>query len=812
MASAPPAAGGKQVSAPSPVSDGKDDKKVAADAGEPGASGWDSDDNTSKVPKHAKKGQAITTIDVPEGPGQGEEPSGWDSEDEKNAQPSRQAGQAPKALARVPPQPSVLPLAPAPEVVAHLTRPHQKGAGSRLSEDEEGSDPGLVKKVVAHQKRSSGSVTPPAQGSRTPPRGVPPPPHNVPPHPPSRLPSGAKTPPRTVPAVPAMVPAAPTMVSDAPRVATDSRTQSTKEVAPAKAADSELHAFAKRLRETPFEDAQGLCAVLEAIESVTVTVELLRDTQLGVLTQRLKDHPDRGVSAVTKRLRKNWKDVVHLAQRPAEVQDEADEEKPVLRAVRLRQEAEHASPPPAQLELVVVGMGAPIESALEQGTPDIEVLAARPMRFEHEAKHGMLPPAQADSGASADVQSIAASAAAPPQPTGHASNPALRLGSAASIQARRKRAELTANIQWLCRLFLETREQLFALHDNTERETIVCNNLREELDVTRFRQLVEAGLCSPPGTKISRRLLRVLRGFLRRALHGRRRSAMGRSIFERFVAACAGHGDSRAFVQGAVPKVLQIVAKQIEEDKRRAKERGELDVLEPELGEANEAGSDPWADTSGTDGADSESAASPGRGASMARLAEQADEFLASASGAGPAAQHAQPAALCLPDGEVGQPQAEVCSGSRAPRGRGQTRRPDPEDSEDSEGPPALEPPPKDRRRAKDTRPRKVRANPPYLSGDPELLASVARTPLAGLDGLVDALLPGAELVSDGLLLQFSDDELVAFANVLEQLSETASARLVKDLEVREELRSTCLHRREYLQLLDGSLGLGLDD
>ncbi|CAJ1358495.1 unnamed protein product, partial [Effrenium voratum] len=36
--------------------------------------------------------------------------------------------------------------------------------------------------------------------------------------------------------------------------------------------------------------------------------------------------------------------------------------------------------------------------------------------------------------------------------------------------SRRQRAELVSNLQWLCRLFLETREQLFALHEGTETE------------------------------------------------------------------------------------------------------------------------------------------------------------------------------------------------------------------------------------------------------------------------------------------------------------------------------------------------------
>merc|ERR1712151_1013734 len=66
--------------------------------------------------------------------------------------------------------------------------------------------------------------------------------------------------------------------------------------------------------------------------------------------------------------------------------------------------------------------------------------------------------------------------------------------------------------------------------------------------------------------------------------------------------------------------------------------------------------------------------------------------------------------------------------------------------------------------------PRYLSAQPPYYSGDPALLARVAKAPLPDLEGLVSTLVPGAELATDGVLEQFADEELVMFAYALEQI------------------------------------------
>merc|ERR1719203_2280387 len=86
-------------------------------------------------------------------------------------------------------------------------------------------------------------------------------------------------------------------------------------------------------------------------------------------------------------------------------------------------------------------------------------------------------------------------------------------GKATSSAGKRQRAELTANLQWLCRLFLETREQLFAAHEGTPSEAAVCDGLREELDAVRFRKLLEEVLSNPQDQKQVHGIVRLLKNF-----------------------------------------------------------------------------------------------------------------------------------------------------------------------------------------------------------------------------------------------------------------------------------------------------------
>ncbi|CAK0819990.1 unnamed protein product [Prorocentrum cordatum] len=76
----------------------------------------------------------------------------------------------------------------------------------------------------------------------------------------------------------------------------------------------QLAALAARLRATPAEDAGAVCEILEALSAVPATVALLRATQLGLLTQPLKDHADRQVRSAARRLRRGWKDIVSEAR------------------------------------------------------------------------------------------------------------------------------------------------------------------------------------------------------------------------------------------------------------------------------------------------------------------------------------------------------------------------------------------------------------------------------------------------------------------------------------------------------------------
>merc|ERR1712176_907696 len=100
-------------------------------------------------------------------------------------------------------------------------------------------------------------------------------------------------------------------------------------------------------------------------------------------------------------------------------------------------------------------------------------------------------------------------------------------GHPAPLATKKKRAELVANIQWLCRLFLETREQLFSTHIGTSTEEAVCSGLREELNVIHFRQLLEETFTVPLEQGATLKLQQFLKVFGCRALYGHRQSAYG---------------------------------------------------------------------------------------------------------------------------------------------------------------------------------------------------------------------------------------------------------------------------------------------
>lgn len=262
-----------------------------------------------------------------------------------------------------------------------------------------------------------------------------------------------------------------------------------------------------------------------------------------------------------------------------------------------------------------------------------------------------------------------------------------------------------------------------------------------------------------------------------------------------------------------MPRVLQLIDRIIKDKEGEAS--GEVGAR---IAHAAPNGDDPWAADGRADdgiGGEERVAATSVQwtvvdgilddggscGPRMTELRDEADAFLAGAS-------LNAPGPLRLPaGGECGTGSNEdspVASGGKAPRGRrpragaltskaahAQGKEDNDEDDGGSEGPAAE---------------RRILAQAPYYSGDPAVLARVAKAPLANLDDLVSALVPGAELVVDGLLLQLADEELVMLAYALEQVTEAASTRLIRDLEVRDELRSTCTHRREYLHLLDGAL------
>eukprot|EP00434_Breviolum_minutum_P036246 symbB.v1.2.032111.t2/scaffold3804.1/size50051/2 len=417
-----------------------------------------------------------------------------------------------------------------------------------------------------------------------------------------------------------------------------------------------------------------------------------------------------------------------------------------------------APPPPPKT-------GSPSRKKLSMAPLPPELMPETPM-----AKHGKAAaPAgypQMPKAGDAPAAPVAPTAGYPSREVPSRPTPQINAGLP---QARRQRAELVSNLQYLCRLFLETREQLYAAHEGTETEAN-CDGLREELDADTLGQ--------PHGT-MPKPLIRLLRSFGRRALYGRRRSPYGRRSFALFQQACTGH-EGRGFVLGAVPQVLRLMDRLVEEGRRTMSDAVEdggddpwLDGMPEEVPETKGKGLPDW---ERLDGILSETP-------NLDSLHVEADAFLAETS---------MPKPLCLSKAaEVAEPEAsQPESGSFAPRGR----RPAKVEGEDVST-----------QDAKHGR-RLFAPVAPYYSSDPALLLKVAKAPLPNLDSLVNALVPGAEITTEGLLLQLADEELVVMAYALEQIAEAASKRLVKDLEVRDELRSTCMHRREYLQLLEGAL------
>jgi len=74
---------------------------------------------------------------------------------------------------------------------------------------------------------------------------------------------------------------------------------------------SNLAELVKKLKSLPAEaDAAVVLELLEAIECIPLTVDDLKETQLGIITQSYKDSADQRLRAIVKRLRRNWKDIL----------------------------------------------------------------------------------------------------------------------------------------------------------------------------------------------------------------------------------------------------------------------------------------------------------------------------------------------------------------------------------------------------------------------------------------------------------------------------------------------------------------------
>lgn len=157
--------------------------------------------------------------------------------------------------------------------------------------------------------------------------GVPPPPPvpAAPAAPPARSSLSALPPPPSAPAAPAAPRAAkPATGNAAAAVATPPSTAPHADPGGLGSQRAEIVALAARLRSLmppPETDGTGasvikleqsaeVCEVLSALERIPATLEDLKESQLGVLTQPLKDCSDPQVRALVKRLRKAWKDAL----------------------------------------------------------------------------------------------------------------------------------------------------------------------------------------------------------------------------------------------------------------------------------------------------------------------------------------------------------------------------------------------------------------------------------------------------------------------------------------------------------------------
>eukprot|EP00927_Polykrikos_kofoidii_P010284 TRINITY_DN14351_c0_g1_i1.p1 TRINITY_DN14351_c0_g1~~TRINITY_DN14351_c0_g1_i1.p1 ORF type:complete len:1866 (-),score=357.97 TRINITY_DN14351_c0_g1_i1:78-5507(-) len=573
---------------------------------------------------------------------------------------------------------------------------------------------------------------------------------------------------------------------------------------------AELKVLAERLRATSSDDTAALCDILQALERVPTTVALLRESQLGILTQDHKDHPDKNVRMVARRLRRSWKDLIHSGAGPPQASADGEaatdaEAKPVARPT-LSTEALHGMAPPEDAEVNESSDSGESNSFDDDSTPRAEEVKGRP------GVTATAPALPADPGAGVGTSLAARTVASGMKMTATVAKtgpPVSGEQPAAAAMAKRQRAQVVANLQWLCRLFLETREQLIGVHEGRQTEGAVCDGLREEMDVVRFKGLLEKALLSQSGGGPPKALVRLLRSFGERIFRGQSRVgglSDARQAYEQFAEACAGTGgDGRTFVNVAVPRILRLFTRLIEEEKAR----GGV-AASDEVGQAVHI-DNPWLQSPRVD------AANPGRGrgntedtsaealdallagndgsASMAQLEQEANAFLA--VGAAPApAWPAEKLQLPAPAAKLQSPGAKQRTGGTS--------------AADAGGSACVQAPrgPRPQGLSASVAARRcVAARSPFFSGDPSLLVRVAKAPLPDPEGLVTSLVPGAEFVTEGLLGQFSDEELVMLSYVLEQAEQAASRRLVRELETRDELRSVCLHRREYLQLLENTLG-----
>eukprot|EP00913_Durusdinium_trenchii_P013289 g12473.t1 len=314
-------------------------------------------------------------------------------------------------------------------------------------------------------------------------------------------------------------------------------------------------------------DFSALVEILEQLERIPVTVDLLRQTQLGVLTQPFKDSG-------------GWKDLIAATAATAEATPagEAAEEAPAQGAPTRLIEAKHTMVPPTQ-------KGEEILTVEEEAEKLLKEMEEADFEISTELDPPKIPGPKVGGTGDADELFGKTPRETPLEHVG-APKHLLRPKSAQPKSAVYDADEVfgTPHLKAIHHGRLQrglAHKSIQACHKHVARELNWSHNYNiSELDAVRFRRLLEEPFCrrrsaaqnavhQSKSVWISPKpLIRLLRSFGRRALYGRRRSPYGRQAYALFRQACTGHEGPQGFVLRAVPQILRLIDRLIDEGRR----------------------------------------------------------------------------------------------------------------------------------------------------------------------------------------------------------------------------------------------------